>query len=67
VYTATVYVKQLLLSAAIRDEMESSISSLIAAGSSRCLTYTVAVYAFLSNWRWTERPSKTCRSFYKNK
>jgi hypothetical protein len=48
VYTATVYVKQL-----IGDEMElvktSSISSPIAAGSSSCLTYTVAVYAVLSS------------------
>jgi hypothetical protein len=47
-YTATVYVKQLLLPAAIGDEMErSSISSPIAAGSSSFLTYNVAVYAFL--------------------
>jgi hypothetical protein len=34
----------------------SSISSPIAAGSSSCLTYTVAVYAVLSSWWWTERP-----------
>jgi len=79
----------------------SSISSLLAAGSSSCLTYTsccirsfellmmdrtavpsrpwsqqvaaavwhilVAVYPVLSSWWWTERPSKTCRAFYKNK
>jgi len=45
----------------------SFISSPIAAGSSRCLTYTVAVYAVLSSWWWTERPSETCRAFYKNK
>jgi hypothetical protein len=51
-YTATVYVKQLLLPAA--------------AGSSSCLTYTVAVYAVLSSWWWTERPSETCRAFSKN-
>jgi len=44
------YVKQLLLPAAIGDEMElRSISSPIAAGSSSCLTYTVAVYVVLSS------------------
>jgi len=48
-----VYVKQLLLP--------------VAAGSSSCLTYTVAVYAVLSSWLWTERPFETCRAFYKNK
>jgi hypothetical protein len=26
-----------------------------------------AVYAVLSSWWWTERLSKTCRVFYKNK
>jgi len=26
-----------------------------------------AVYAVLSSWCWTERPSETCRAFYKNK
>jgi len=31
------------------------------------LTYTVAVYAVLSSWWWTERPSETCRALYKNK
>ena len=45
----------------------SSISPPIAAGSSSCLTYTVAVYAVLSSWWWTERPSETCRAFYKKK
>ena len=40
-YTATVYVKQLLLPAAIRDET--------AAGSSSRLTYTVDVYAVLNS------------------
>jgi hypothetical protein len=39
----------------------------IAAGSSSCLTYTVAVYAVLSSWWLTERPSEKCRAFYKNK
>jgi len=29
------------------------------------LTYTVAVYAVLSSWWWTKRPSETCRAFYK--
>jgi len=32
-----------------------------------CLTYTVVVYAVLSSWWWAERPSETCRTFYKNK
>jgi len=45
----------------------SGMSSPIAAGSSSCLTYTVVVYAVLSSWWWTERPSETCRAFYKNK
>ena len=45
----------------------NSISSPIAAGSSSCLTYTVAVYTVLRSWWWTERPSETCRTFYKNK
>ena len=45
----------------------SSISSLIAAGSSSCLTFLVAVYAVLSSWWWMERPSETFRAFYKNK
>jgi hypothetical protein len=45
----------------------SSILSPIAAGSSTCLTYTVAVYTDLSYWWWTERPSETCRAFYNNK
>jgi len=35
--------------AAIGDEMESSISSPITAGSSSCLIYTIAVYAVLSS------------------
>jgi len=35
--------------------------------SSSCLTYTTAVYAVLSSWWWTERPSETCRAIYKNK
>jgi hypothetical protein len=39
----------------------------IAAGSSSCLTYTVAVYAVLSSYWWAERPPETCREFYKNK
>ena len=30
-------------------------------------TYTLAAYAVLSSWWWTERPSETCRAFYKNK
>jgi len=51
-----------------RDEMGlGSISSPIAAGSSSCLTYTVAVYTVLSSWWWTESLSETCRAFYKNK
>jgi hypothetical protein len=45
----------------------SSNSSPIVAGSSSCLTYTVAVYAVLSSWWWTEKPSETCRAFYENK
>ena len=45
----------------------SSISSPLAADSSSCLTYTVAVYAVLSSWLWTERPSETCTAFHKNK
>jgi len=40
---------------------------LLAAGSSSSLTYTVAVYAVLSSWRWAGRPSERCRAFYKNK
>jgi hypothetical protein len=52
-YTATVYVKQLLLPAA--------------AGNSSCLTHTFAVYAVCRSWWWTERLSETCRAFYKNK
>ena len=49
-YTATVYVKQLLLPAAIGDEMDlmNSVSSPIAVTSSTCLTYTVAVYVSLT-------------------
>jgi hypothetical protein len=31
------------------------------------LTYTIAAYTVLSSWWWMERPSKTCRAFYKNK
>ena len=62
-YTATTYVKQLLLS----GMRWSSISSPITAVNSSCLTYTVAVYEALSSWWWTERPSETCRAFYKNK
>jgi hypothetical protein len=31
------------------------------------LTYTVVVYTVLIFWWWTERPSKICRAFYKNK
>ena len=27
----------------------------------------VAVCAVLSSWWWTERPSETCRAFYKSK
>jgi len=27
----------------------------------------VAVCAVLSSWWWTERPSETCRAFYKKK
>jgi hypothetical protein len=34
---------------------------------SRCLAYTVVVYGILSSWWWMERPSETCRTFYKNK
>jgi hypothetical protein len=47
--------------------IRSSISSPVAAVTSSSLTYTVAVYAVLSSWWWTERPSETCRVFYKNK
>ena len=32
-------------------------------GSSSCLIYTAAVYAVLSSWWWTERPSETRRAF----
>jgi hypothetical protein len=35
--------------------------------SSSCLTYTLAVYVVLSSWWWTERLSRTCRAFYRNK
>jgi len=38
-----------------------------ALGNSSCLTYTVATYAILNSCWWTERPSETCRAFYKNK
>jgi hypothetical protein len=31
------------------------------------LTYTIAVYAVLSYWRWMERSYETCRAFYRNK
>jgi len=49
-YTAKIYVKELLLAAAIGDELErSSISSPTAAGNSSYLTYTVAVYVVLSS------------------
>jgi hypothetical protein len=51
------------------DNKTNSISSPIAAGNSSCLTYrpTVAVYAVLSSWWWTEKPSETCRALCKNK
>jgi hypothetical protein len=50
--------------AAIGDEMELRfISSPIAAGSSSCLTYTVAVYAVLNSWWWTKRPPKHVERF----
>jgi len=39
----------------------------LAAGSSNCLTYSFIVYAVFSSWWLTERPSETCRAFYKNK
>jgi hypothetical protein len=39
----------------------------LAAGSSKSLTYNVAVYAVLSSWWLTKRQSGTCRAFYKNK
>jgi hypothetical protein len=42
-------------------------SSPTAADNSSCLTNTVAPYTVLSSWWWTERPSETCRAFYKNK
>ena len=44
-----------------------SISSPMAAGSSGCLKYTIAVYAVLRSWWWTEKPPETCRALYKNK
>jgi hypothetical protein len=79
-YTATIYVKQLLLPAAsnirsskLRIQQRHMSKScwyvlLLAAGSSSsCLTYIVAVYAVLSSWWWTKRPSETRRAFYKNK
>jgi len=47
--------------------LSNSCCYLLAAGSSSYLTYTVAVYAVLSSWWWTERLSETCRAFYKNK
>ena len=31
------------------------------------LHMSVALCAVLSSWCWTERPSETCRAFYKNK
>jgi len=40
---------------------------LLLPAASSCLTYTVAVYAVLSSWWWTERSFETCRAFYKNK
>ena len=62
-YTATVSVKQLLIPAAIWDDMKLSISSPIAAGSSSCLTDTVALYAVLNSWWWMERPPKHVERF----
>jgi hypothetical protein len=47
VYTATLYVKQLLLPAAIGDEME--LQFYLIPDSSSSLTYTTVVYAFLSS------------------
>ena len=38
----------------------------LAAGSSSCLTYALAVCELLSSWWWTEGPSETCRTFYRN-
>ena len=51
-------VQQLLLPAA---------SVPLAAGSSNCLTYACWRMCTLSSWWWTERPSESCRAFYKNK
>jgi hypothetical protein len=57
--------------AAIVDEMElhpwSSISSMIAAGSSIGLTISDAVCTFLCSWWWVEKPPETCIAIYRNK
>ena len=61
----TLYMLRTVFPSIIRSS-KLRISSPIAAGSSSCLTYTVAVYAVLSSLWWMERPSETCRAFYKN-
>jgi len=45
----------------------SSISSMIAAGSSVGLTVPDAVCTVSCSWRWAEEPSETCRAIYRNK
>jgi hypothetical protein len=44
----------------VSDGLSVHHQLLLPATSSSCLTYTVAVYAVLSSWWWTERPSETC-------
>jgi len=51
----------------VSDGLSVHHQLLLPAGSSSYLTHTVAVYAVLSSWWWTERPSETYRAFYKNK
>jgi len=69
VHTASGIVKPILLPAAIVDEMElmSSISSMIAAGSSIGLTIPDAVCTVFCSWWWAEEPPETCRAIYRNK
>jgi hypothetical protein len=45
----------------------SSISSMIAAGSSIGLTIRDAVWTVLCSWWWAEEPPEICRDIYRNK
>jgi hypothetical protein len=68
VHTPSDIVKQILLLAAIVDEMELlSISSAIAAGSSIGLTISDGVCTVMCSWWWAEEPPETCRVVYRNK